>query len=65
MPRAPGFPEESGARMTDPLWDTEAGQTPIDADAAAGLRPPWVSVRADLHQAESDNILEARGWRRS
>lgn len=46
--------------MTDPLFDTGDGNTPIDEDEAQGLRLSWVRTRGDLNQAEAANILEAR-----
>lgn len=45
--------------MTDPLFDTSDGDTPID-DEADGLRLSWVRTRGDLNEAEAANILEAR-----
>jgi Fic-DOC domain mobile mystery protein B len=41
------------------------GATPLDDEQRAGLIPPWVATRADLNEAEADNILEGqRKWRR-
>ena len=33
------------------------GATPLDEEQQTGLRPSWVSTRADLTEAEADNIL--------
>lgn len=46
--------------MSDPLFDTSRGNTPIDDDEAEGLRPTWVRTRGDLNEAEAANILAAR-----
>ena len=51
--------------MTDPLFDAGDGNTPLDEDEADGLKPTWVRTRADLNQAERDNIDEARSSIRS
>lgn len=40
------------------------GATPLDEEQRAGLRLSWISSRAELNEAEADNILEARRkWR--
>lgn len=46
--------------MSDPLFDTSDGNTPIDEDEALGLRPTWVRTQGDLNEAEAANILDAR-----
>jgi hypothetical protein len=46
--------------MSDPLFDTSEGNTPIDEDEALGLKLTWVRTRRDLNQAEATNILDAR-----
>lgn len=46
--------------MSDPLFDTSDGNTPIDEDEALGLRLTWVRTRGDLNQAEAANILDSR-----
>lgn len=46
--------------VSDPLFDTSDGNTPIDHDEADGLRLSWVRTRGDLNDAEAANILEAR-----
>lgn len=46
--------------MSDPLFDTSDGNTPIDEDEADGLRLSWVRTRGDLNDAEAANILKAR-----
>ncbi|CAN5752326.1 mobile mystery protein B [soil metagenome] len=45
--------------MSDPLFDTSDGNTPIDEDEADGLRLSWVRTRGDLNDAEAANILES------
>lgn len=46
--------------MSDPLFDTSDGNTPIDEDEAVGIKLTWVRTRDDLNQAEAANILHAR-----
>lgn len=46
--------------MSDPLFDTSDGNTPIDEDEALGLKLTWVRTRGDLNEAEAANILDAR-----
>ncbi len=46
--------------MSDPLFDTSDGNTPIDEDESRGLRLSWVRTRGDLNDAEAANILEGR-----
>lgn len=46
--------------MSDRLFDTSDGSTPIDEDEALGLKLTWVRTRGDLNEAEAANILEAR-----
>ncbi|MHB8447261.1 MAG: mobile mystery protein B [Rudaea sp.] len=43
---------------------TDDGQTPLDADEAAGLIPPWIATRGDLNVAEEENIREGQAWMR-
>lgn len=40
----------------------DAGQTPLDADEARGLKLGWVATRADLNDAEGENILQGMRW---
>jgi Fic-DOC domain mobile mystery protein B len=46
--------------MSDPLFDTSDGNTPLDEDETLGLRLTWVRTRGDLNAAEAANILDAR-----
>jgi Fic-DOC domain mobile mystery protein B len=46
--------------MSDPLFDTSDGNTPIDEDEALGLKLTWVRSQRDLNEAEAANILDAR-----
>lgn len=39
-----------------------AGATPIDEDDLEGLIPDFVATRADLNQAEFENITKALAW---
>lgn len=46
------------------LGEDPEGSTPITDEQRAGLRPTWIATRADLNEAEADNILSARlNWR--
>lgn len=47
--------------MTDSSWLSEAedGQTALDPDERIGLRPTWVSTRAELNQVEQTSIMRA------
>lgn len=47
--------------LTAPL---DPGQTPLDPDEAAGLLQDWITTRAELDQAETDNIGKATLWAR-
>jgi Fic-DOC domain mobile mystery protein B len=40
----------------------DAGQTPLDPDEARGLKLGWVATRADLNDAEGENILQGMRW---
>lgn len=51
--------------MSDPLFDTSDGNTPIDDDEALGLKLSWVRTRGDFNEAEVVNILGARRASRS
>jgi Fic-DOC domain mobile mystery protein B len=50
--------------MSDPLLAVGDGHTPLDDDAKAGLKPAWITTRADLNSAEQENILKATKNRR-
>lgn len=40
------------------------GQTPLDEDEAAELKPSWIATRGDLNRAELENIAAAGAWAR-
>lgn len=44
------------------LFDEPDGATPLDPDEQEGLLLSWVTTRADLNQAEQDNIDSAAAW---
>jgi len=44
--------------------DGPPGSTPLDPDEVAGLIPTWIATRAELNEAEQQNILDALGQRR-
>jgi Fic-DOC domain mobile mystery protein B len=45
--------------MIDDFGDDPIGATPLEENALAGLKPKWVSSRADLNLAEAMNIANA------
>jgi len=47
--------------MTD-LFQEPEDATPLTADERAGLRPTWITTRADLNVAEQDNIDKGAAW---
>ena len=44
--------------------DGPPGSTPLDPDEVQGLIPTWIATRAELNEAEQQNILEALSRRR-
>lgn len=44
--------------------DTPDGATPLTWQEQQGIRLSWVTTRADLNQAEQDNIVAADAWAR-
>ena len=44
------------------LFEEPEGATPLDPDEQEGLLLSWVTTRADLNQAEQDNIDSAAAW---
>jgi fido (protein-threonine AMPylation protein) len=47
--------------MTD-LFAQPDDATPLSAEEKEGLLPTWVTTRADLNEAEQDNIDAAVAW---
>jgi len=47
-------------------WEADGppGSTPLDPDEIQGLIPTWIATRAELNEAEQQNILEALSRRR-
>lgn len=43
-------------------FDHKPGQTPLDPDEVAGLRPRHIATQGDLDEWETDNILAALKW---
>jgi Fic-DOC domain mobile mystery protein B len=51
--------------MTDSWGEDPEGATPLTEEQRRGLIASWVTTRADLNEAEADNIQDARRrWRR-
>jgi Fic-DOC domain mobile mystery protein B len=50
--------------LTVPTNDLSArepdGATPLEEEEREGLRPSWIATRADLNEAEQDNLTQAR-----
>jgi Fic-DOC domain mobile mystery protein B len=42
--------------------DDPPGATPLGPDELAGLRPAWITTRAELDEAEQANILSGLAW---
>ncbi|VVN88277.1 mobile mystery protein B [Pseudomonas fluorescens] len=42
--------------------ELKQGQTPLDPDEAAGLKPKHISTQGELDEWESENLLKARQW---
>jgi Fic-DOC domain mobile mystery protein B len=40
----------------------QPGQTPLDPDEAAGLKPRHIATQGELDEWEAENLLEARRW---
>lgn len=43
-------------------FEHKPGQTPLDPDEVAGLRPKHIATQGDLDEWETDNILAALKW---
>jgi Fic-DOC domain mobile mystery protein B len=54
---------DGDSRLAD--WgDDPEGATPIDGEQREGLRLSWIGTKAELNEAEADNIVQARlKWR--
>ncbi len=48
--------------MIDPLLPENDGQTPLSEEEREGLIPSYITLRAELNEAEQANILEAEEW---
>ena len=48
--------------MIDPLLPENDGQTPLSEEEREGLIPSYITLRAELNEAEQANILEAEAW---
>ena len=48
--------------MSAPLLPEDDGQTPLSDEEREGLIPSYITLRAELNEAEQANILEAEGW---
>lgn len=48
--------------MIDPSLPDNNGQTPLSEEERRGLIPSYITLRAELNEAEQANILEAEEW---
>lgn len=48
--------------MSDPLLPENDGQTALSDEEREGLIPSYITLRAELNEAEQANILEAEEW---
>jgi Fic-DOC domain mobile mystery protein B len=49
--------------VTDPLFDADdEANTPLTPEARQGLIPTYITTRAELNEAEQENIAEADRW---
>ncbi|MBL8552832.1 MAG: mobile mystery protein B [Phenylobacterium sp.] len=49
--------------MTDPLFETDdEANTPLTPEGRQGLIPTYITTRAELNEAEQENIAEADRW---
>jgi Fic-DOC domain mobile mystery protein B len=51
-----------GGRIIDPLLPENDGQTPLSEEEREGLIPSYITLRAELNEAEQANILAAEEW---
>lgn len=42
--------------------ELKPGQTPLDPDEAAGLKPRHISIQSELDEWEAENLLQAKRW---
>src|SRR5262245_25970672 len=52
-----------GRGMTD-LFEEPADATPLSPEERLGLKQTWITHRADLNEAEQENILLGAAWAR-
>lgn len=48
--------------MTDPLLEQDDASTPLTSEEREALVPSYITLRAELNEAEQANILEAEEW---
>jgi fido (protein-threonine AMPylation protein) len=48
--------------MTDPLIEEDDASTPITPEEREGLIPSYITLRAELNEAEQVNIFKAQEW---
>jgi Fic-DOC domain mobile mystery protein B len=49
--------------MTDPLFEADdEANTPLTPEGRQGLIPTYITTRAELNEAEQENIAEANRW---
>jgi fido (protein-threonine AMPylation protein) len=50
--------------VSSDLFAEPDGATLLSPDEQRGLRPTWITTRADLNEAEADNIVKGLVWTR-
>ena len=50
--------------MSEGIFTEPDGATPLSPEEQQGLRPSWITTRADLNEAEADNVLKGLAWSR-
>lgn len=48
--------------MSDPLIEQDDASTPLTPEEQEGLIPSYITLRAELNEAEQANILDAEEW---
>ena len=48
--------------MNDPLEPQDDAATPLTEEERAELIPDWITLRAELNEAEQDNIVDGSEW---
>ena len=44
------------------IFTQDDNSTPLSADEKAGLKLKWITLRSELNEVETRNILDAQSW---